>query len=427
MIRKIFSRPVLPGQSHRQLLLLRQPLLLLLLLSILFLAGCTSSGGYGEYAMMESEAYPEEQARGAPSPAPQMKSMAADSMSLSEEIPAEMPVGSLVDEGGSEPSSVIGQSDGQAEGKPEKEKRKRVYSGSGRLICEDVNETKSSISRIAEENGGYVEGVWENLIIIRVPAALFAQLFEEVLAFGEVDFRKTETVDVTEYFADLSTRLEIAEKTRERLYLLLEKTEDLEERLKILREIRRLTEEIESLGNTLRSLEKRIAFSRIQIELQPRLVEESIMRESIPFGWIADLNPLYPVLQDLDKKIEVPLDDSFAVFSGEKIFRAENPDGVRIRISRTPNSPQGDTKFWQEALNYHLSPLYSNTEKLSFRDGEIMGVLFTSKDTNPFHYLVAQSAEKDFITVLEAFFPTSESLDGSKKTVFSAFEEAVLP
>ena len=132
---------------------------------------------------------------------------------------------------------------------PEKtqQERKRVYSGYARLLVDIMDEEKKRITAVAEESGGYIESSYETAIVIRVPAEDFERIFREILSFGEVLRKSVETVDVTEYYEDLDTRLDIAAKTRERLYRLLEKTDDVEERLKILREIRRLTEEIERI------------------------------------------------------------------------------------------------------------------------------------------------------------------------------------
>ena len=151
------------------------------------------------------------------------------------------------------------------------------------------------------------------------------------------------------------------------------------------------------------------------------------MRDNIPFPWIADLQPLYPGLHGLDKKPKLPLDESFAVFSEEDIFRAENPEGVRIRISRTSNTPKGDTAFWQKALMHHLGPLYAEAEQLEFQEGDILGVHFTSKDSSPFHYIVSQKSGEEFITVLEAFFPDDVTFAATKASVYSAFEGVIIP
>jgi len=287
---------------------------------------------------------------------------------------------------------------------PEKaEERKRIYSGYSRLMVNDVEEQKENISRIAEESGGYVESIYESTIIIRIPAENFDTIFSAILKLGEIINKSIETYDVTEYFRDLSVRLEIAEKTRTRLYVLLEKTDDVKERLRILREIKRLTEQIERIKLTLDLLERQIALSRITVELIPRLPVEEQDRRSIPFYWIANLKPLYPSLGELKGKIDFELSDDFAVFTDERIFRAESPDGIRVRVSSTENQPEGDSIFWQQALSYHLGKFYRETDELECED--VQAVLFFSKDRKPYYYLVGVVAEEKTLLVIEVFFP----------------------
>jgi len=293
--------------------------------------------------------------------------------------------------------------------KPEQPvERMRIYTGFTELIVDKVDQTKRAIMKLAQQNGGYVESVYENNIIIRVPAEQFFEIFEQILKLGEVHNKSIESIDVTEYFQDISTRLKIAEKTRDRLYKLLEKTDDAEERLNILKEIRRLTEEIERLKLTLEILEQHIAFSRIVIDIIPRLAQQTFTKEEIPFEWIAILDPLYPMLGNLYKEIDFALDKDFAIFSEENIFRAETADGIRVRVTTTANRPEGESLFWQRALSFHLGKFYRSAEKYELKD--VKAVLFKSKDLEPFYYLVGIYIDKDIIFVIEIFFPDETAL-----------------
>jgi hypothetical protein len=297
-----------------------------------------------------------------------------------------------------------------------------VYSGSCELIVEDVNEAKSEVTHIAQSSGGYVELVSGNSIVIRVPAERFGELFAKVLAIGEVERKSIETYDVTEYFRDQQTRLDLATRTRERLYTLLEKTEDVKERLAILREIRRLTEEIERIQISLELLERQVDLSRITVQLTPRLEPSTAERAAIPFGWIARLDPLYPSLDRLRERADVSLPDDFAVFEKERSFRAESVEGTRVRAGCTDNDPTGDAAFWQTALAHHLAKLYASSQLLEM--GGFRGVLLESKDTDPFYYLVAVTVgRRERLVVVEAFFPDAEALGLRLAEVRTAIEE----
>lgn len=309
-----------------------------------------------------------------------------------------------------EPPAALAAVAEQPEQEAKGTERKRVYSGFASLVVDSVEQTRKRIMETVLQEGGYVESVKERIVILRVPAEKFHSLFQEFLSLGSVRSSSIETLDITEAFTDTEARLNLAKKTRERLYTLLEKTEDLNERLAILREIRRLTEEIERLSLSIESMEKQIAFSRIQIELIPRLSEEVSLREAIPFPWIARLNPLYTSLNQLKGKIQITLPETYAVFSQETYFQAETPDGVRVRIGSISNSPTGDAEFWQKALIYHLGSLYRTAEikEIPASKEELLCTLFTSKDPKPYYYLVGVAVKGDYLYVVEAFFLEEE-------------------
>lgn len=287
--------------------------------------------------------------------------------------------------------------------------RKRIYSGFCRLIVDEVEQAKADLTRFAEQEGGYVESAYENTIVLRVPASRFRELFETILDKGELLYKSIETFDVSDYFRDQEMRLRTAERARGRLYTLLERTDDVEERLAILREIKRLSEEIEGIRLRLESLERRISFSRITVELVPRLPVGQIGKEDIPFRWIAALEPVYGNLPRLRGRVSLPLGEEFAILEVRRAFRAESSDGTRVRIGSTWNLPRGDEEFWQRALVHHLHPFYRQAEPLEI--GSLRGVLFTSKDRDPYAYLVAIRIKGNGLYVVEVFFPDLEAKD----------------
>jgi hypothetical protein len=284
--------------------------------------------------------------------------------------------------------------------------RKRIYNGFCRLIVDEVERAKAELTQFAEQGGGYVESAYENTIVLRFPAGRFRELFETILDKGELLYKSIETFDVSDYFRDQEMRLRTAERARQRLYTLLERTDDVEERLVILREIKRLSEEIEGIRLRLDSLERQISFSRITVELVPRLPVEEIRKEDIPFAWIASLEPVYGSLSQLRGRTRLSLEDDFAILEERRVFRAESSDGTRIRIGSTRNQPRGDEEFWQQALLHHLHPFYKQADPLEA--GSLKGVLFTSKDRNPYAYLVAVLAKRGRLYVVEVFFPDIE-------------------
>ena len=299
-----------------------------------------------------------------------------------------------------------------------KEKRARIYSGFCRLVVDEIEQAKKELENLATGSGGYVEAVNGSMVTLRVPAARFMEVFAAVQKLGEVAHKVIETYDVSDTLRDQETRLRLAERARERLYQLLERSSDVKERLAILREIKRLTEEIEQVRLSLELLKNQIAYSRITVELIPRQPQGEQRRAGIPFSWVAALNPLYPSLSRSAGKAVPVLSDDFAVFRKEASFRAESPEGTRVRLGGTRNTPRGEEAFWQKALLFHLGPQYRKAEPLA--SGAFRGVLFTSKDSKPYAYLVAVRMWKRKLIVLEAFFPDDEALAKRLDTVKAA-------
>jgi hypothetical protein len=318
------------------------------------------------------------------------------------------------------------ETDADTGGKKEKpEERQKVYFGFLKLLVQSIKESKSSISTLAEEKGGFVESSYGEVIIIRVPKEEFDNVFTTLTGYGEVLDRSIETYDVTEFFQDLSSRLEISEKTRKRLYELLEKTRDVKERLKILKEIRRLSEEIEKIKLTLESIKRLIAYSRITIELKQRLADLSQENKSmIPFPWISALDPFGTTISRLDGKMKIDLGDDFAIFDDSKFFFAESTDGIRIRAGTIHNFPRGDGQFWQQALSHHLAPFYKTTE--SIEQGNVGAVLFTSKDLQPFSYLVGVIVKDKKLHVIEVLFPDPTSYEEKGEEVKNYIKECTI-
>jgi len=327
--------------------------------------------------------------------------MMSDEMSYEAEMPMEADAAPVMK---SEAGGMAETSPGATV--PQEQPRKRIYNGSAGLVVEDLKETRRKLEQLAEDSGGYIESSYTDYLVLRVPASKFNVLFDSVLLMGRVRYQQIDTWDVTDQYSDTSARLETAEKTRKRLYVLLESSTDAEERAKILREIGRLTEEIESIRQQLQILDSRIAFSRITVELVSRLADEG-SRAEIPFPWIESLSPVYPLSDSLKAKISLNVGDDFAVFDKESVFIAEDARGTSITVSSARNSPRGDAAFWQKALLFHLSDYYAEavSRNMAFGDKEMAGVEFVSKDRKAFRYFAGVVASGRYLHIIEIFSP----------------------
>ncbi len=310
------------------------------------------------------------------------------------------------------------QTDAQADGeRGEPAERLRVFTGDLRLSVPRVDESRAQAIAYAEEIGGYVERSTADSVVVRVPAESFFEAFEALEALGDLLHRLVQTADVTDQYTDVERRLEIATRSRDRLYELLERAEDADERVAILREIRRLTEEVERLRSAIESLAELIAYSRITLQFVSRIQSDQVLRDRIPFSWIARLDPLSATIGEPERRLSLVVPDGFAAFENGRGVRAEAADGTRLRVGARENLPAGDAAFWADALGFHLEPFYRAAVREE--SGSWIGVRLESKDRDPFFYLVMVSVGGDELLVSEAFFPDAEAFDRHAATVFS--------
>ncbi len=310
---------------------------------------------------------------------------------------------------------------------PLEKERARIYSASLSLEVTRVETVRNSLGERALELGGRIEGISSEGIVVLVPAEYFFPYLDEAEALGVLIDRNVSALDVSEALAETETRLKIAREARQRLYDLLEESREGEERLAILREIRRLSEKIETMELQLATMKERIAFSRVSCQLVTKMGSRYDSRGLIPFRWMRNLDPFGVSLGSLEGAAIDP-GGSFAVFrdppSGNA-FYAESADGAVLRMASTANEPEGDAAFWQEAMLNYLAPLYSRVEvlELPLNDGNektLKGVICSVSGEPGYRYEVVAVPEKGGLMIVEGVFPGTSGSD-----LIDSFHEAL--
>ncbi len=385
------------GPGHARRWVLRTAVGAVLVGTVLLSAGCASGASQ---EMAAEPAYAMRAAGTAPASAPRVRTQ------------ADTGAGAVPTADRSRPA------DSQA---PQPQERLRVFAADLELVVSAVDRARTRILTLVEQLGGYVESSTNDYLMLRVPKDSFDRALAEIQEEGEVRSRSVRTADVTEQFADLERRLQIAQAARTRLYELLEETEDTDERVKIVQEIRRLTEQIERLQATRDSLSSLIEYSRITVRLVARIAAQEVSRADIPFRWIANLDPVYQSVGEARRPFELAVPADFAVFTHGKQVQAEAADGTRLRAGAVKNEPAGDTEFWSSALVFHLSDFYASAGPVD--TGTFAGALFRSKDVPAYYYLVAVRAADQDLEVVEAFFPDETTKDNRLESLIGMLEE----
>jgi len=129
-------------------------------------------------------------------------------------------------------------------------------------------------------------------ITIRVPVDRFHEIFAKVIALGDVLDKSVTAEDITEAWSEVDLRLQTARATRERLMSILARTKDEKQKIQILKQIQRLTEEIDGLEARLQCSRPGRLLPHHRGGRAPSAMEDQPQEDEIAgFEWIRALSP----------------------------------------------------------------------------------------------------------------------------------------
>lgn len=336
--------------------------------------------------------------------------------------------------------AMVKRSDGYAggmaeESAPEPEARPQPAGTQERMVFHegwihlrstDPTRTLDSASKLAQSLGGYVESRYQNASVLRIPVKVFRSSFDSFVALGSLQRKEIRTDDITDQFHDNELRLRVAKETLERLQTLLAESQNPDEKLRLLREIQRLSKQIELQEATKRDLEKKASFSRLNLNVDPFIFEGMEQAEPIgAFQWISALRPLRLNESLVGEPLERKAPTGFVSLELEETqnyWAAAANDGSEIWAHQKENEPEGDALFWQEALRIRLSKGFAKTELRDAKDWKLL--LFTSYDAKPYTWLIAVRVEEDELHVVEGLFPNPDALSQHLDSVLASLQEA---
>lgn len=175
-----------------------------------------------------------------------------------------------------------------------------------RMKVNSIDEATKLAKQIAFLNKGYISDERfsntnyskENRFTIRVPQNNFDVVLDRVCELAEfVDHKNVSTVDVTEEYIDLTSRLKTKLEVKERYEVVLRtKAVKVEDILKTEDKLRKLQEEIESATGRLHYLKNKVAYGTIQLDIyeavvpkeKPSVYKLSFLdkaNKGLSFGW----------------------------------------------------------------------------------------------------------------------------------------------
>ena len=147
------------------------------------------------------------------------------------------------------------------------------------VTVDDVTESMDDISKITTAAGGWVVTSvqprnYQGTISIRVPADRFEDVIDQLSDLAvEVKSVSTRSEDFTEEFTDVTARAQTLDDTLERLRVLYNRANTVEDAITIQKEITNVQSDLESLEARLKFLSQSSAFSFISVSLESVPVE----------------------------------------------------------------------------------------------------------------------------------------------------------
>jgi hypothetical protein len=254
--------------------------------------------------------------------------------------------------------------------------------------------------------GGYMEQRSMGFAALRVPAEKFDSLFYRLMRLGEVVDFSQQAEDITEAFQDTELRLKVVAATLDRLEDLIKKARTESQKLRLLREMKRLREEKEVLESQRKELVKRARFASIHLWIQnhtPLVAAEMWRQDIADFLWIHKLNPFDDARFEGRATVKFETPAGMVVSRKKKPWRATSSHGSEFWGSEKDVEPIGDSRFWMEAVKVRLKDGFKTAETREV--GAFRFCRFQSFGPTPYFYWVGIRSRQDEIDVAEFYFP----------------------
>lgn len=154
-----------------------------------------------------------------------------------------------------------------------------------RVEVDTIDEAKQALVALIEKSGGYItnSNSYENSYnaSVKVPSTKLLQTLDSIAQLGNKTSQSIYQNDVTEQFVDNEARIKNLILFRDKMKKLLNRTTNIDEIVRIEKEIRRVQIEIDSLKGRQKYLQDAVALSPINVEFKEKTVYG-------PIGYIAN-------------------------------------------------------------------------------------------------------------------------------------------
>ena len=236
----------------------RRNLLAIGMVILVTLAGCAGAGGGGDGA--------------------------AEGTQTTQMSDGEAPAETATDDAGLEPAEDLAQP---------QTRRYRIKRATYQVEVTEFDEARTQLRSAVTDAGGYVGSEtfqthernnvsWRTgRIVLRVPVDQYESVVGDIESVGNVTNKDSETVDVTGKVVDLQARLGNLRAQRERLRGMYNRSDDTEDLLAVEERLSSVQGQIERLEAQLRTLENKVAYSTVTVELTEEHVDPATVERDV--------------------------------------------------------------------------------------------------------------------------------------------------
>ncbi|TVQ89593.1 MAG: DUF4349 domain-containing protein [Deltaproteobacteria bacterium] len=284
------------------------------------------------------------------------------------------------------------------------------YDGFARIRATRVDEALDAIAALAEQAEGRVERLSRTEVSIRVPGASFDEIWQGVLQLGDVLDQSVRAEDITEQFLAIDLRVRTHRTTRDKLIQLLEGELAESERLRLIHQLQRVTDELDRLERQLRTLSDLAGFARISVKVVPReAFQGSRSPELAGFAWIRRLAPFHRAPFDDVRRVDLPEPEGMVVLDKRGPFRAESADGVSLWTLRQPNDPVGEGAFWIQAIEERIGDDFEQTRSIEVGSWSCLALRPAAEE--PYEWRICLRPQGRHLHIAQAYFPGDKQIE----------------
>jgi len=285
------------------------------------------------------------------------------------------------------------------------QKRMVNYTGEVHLENSQPEAVIDTVVQRAVAKGGSVSNRRNGFVSLQIPVAEFRDFFNYILTLGKITGKSIYANDITDAYSDNAARLRIAESTLARLQELLATAKTEPEKLALLKEIQRVSEQIEQRKLTEKELLRKAEFSTINLWARNTPVQAVPYRTIGAFGWFTMLfaGGIHYDSWAKPLKLSVPQDFIETEDSGTKWSAASAMNAEFFAFERK-NNPQGTPDFWANAMLEYFKSRY-NAESKSEENFSLVRLQSFETEPRVTYIAILKKSDKKTLKIAVARFP----------------------